>query len=320
MNPLVSILIPAYNAAQWLAETLESASAQTWPHCEIIVVDDGSSDGTFAIAKTFEPRGVRCVTQPNRGASAARNHALRLAQGEFIQFLDADDLLAPSKIERQLQTLATAPNRAIASGPWGRFERDVAAAIFTPEANWRDATPVEWLALNFAGHGMMTPAAWLLPRALADAAGPWDERLTLNDDGEFFCRVLLSSAGVSFCAEARTFYRSNLAGSLSRRRSETAWRSAYLSHELCARHLLAHEDSDRTRRACADLFQRLAFAMFPDCPALVREAEARARGFGGSTQRPGGGALFQFASRVVGWKAARQLQLTLPPSQPPNRS
>jgi GT2 family glycosyltransferase len=303
----VSIVIPCYNAARWLAATLESALAQTWPNLEIIVVDDGSKDDSLAIARRFEGEKLRVVAQPNRGASAARNHGLRQARGEFIQFLDADDLLAPDKIAQQMQVLATAPD-CLAAGPWGRFDHELADAVFTPETNWRDSAPIDWLALNFAGQGMMPPAAWLAPRRLTDAAGAWDERLTLNDDGEYFCRVLLASAGVRFCPDARSFYRSNLPGSLSRQRTEAAWRSALLSQQLCARHLLAREDSPRTRRACADLLQRLAFEMYPDCPELVRQCEAEVRTHGGSKQRPGGGTAFRIAARLFGWKPARRWQ------------
>jgi len=305
---LVSILIPCHNAAPWLAETLESALAQSWRPTEVIVVDDGSADDSLAIARRFETRGVTILAQPNRGASAARNAAYRAARGEYIQFLDADDLLATDKIERQLRLLEAAPAGRIAAGPWGRFATDPASAIFTLEENWRSCPPIEWLALNFAGRGMMPPAAWLTPRDLIEAAGAWDERLTLNDDGEYFCRVLLAATGVEFCPDANSFYRSNLAGSLSTRRTDAAWQSAFLSHELCARHLLAREDSPRTGRACADLFQRLAFAMYPDCPALVRRCEEQARRYGGSFQRPGGGRIFQTLGRLIGWKRARQLQ------------
>jgi hypothetical protein len=156
----------------------------------------------------------------------------------------------------------------------------------------------------------MPPAAWLAPRALLDAAGPWDERLTLNDDGEYFCRVLLRSAGIKFCPAARTYYRSNLAGSLSRRRSLAAWQSAFLSQQLCVEHLLAHETSARTRQAGADLYQRLAYGMFPDCPALVRESETRALALGGSAERPAGGPLFSLVTRIFGWRFARRLQST----------
>jgi glycosyltransferase involved in cell wall biosynthesis len=98
MPPLVSILVPAYNAARWIDATLASAAEQTWPRVETIVVDDGSRDETPARARAFAARhpglDLRIVSQPNAGASAARNHALRLARGDFIQFRDADDLLA----------------------------------------------------------------------------------------------------------------------------------------------------------------------------------------------------------------------------------
>jgi len=305
--PVVSILIPCFNAERWLAQTLESALAQTHPATEVILVDDGSSDTSLAIARQFEPRGVRVVSQPNRGACAARNHGLRLARGEFIQFLDADDLLAPDKISQQHARLAECPGY-VASGPWARFESNPATATFVPEENWRDCESIEWLALNFAGYGMMPPASWLTPRSLLDRAGPWDERLSLNDDGEYFCRVLLASQGIKFCAGTRTYYRSNFSGSVSWRRSPEAWQSAFLSHELCTQHMLAKEDSPRARRACADLFQRLAFAMYPDSPELVARCEREAAKLGGSALRPGGGVLFQLLNRVVGWKSARHWQ------------
>src|SRR4051812_27885378 len=101
MKPLVSILIPAYNAERWIADTLRSAIAQTWDAKEIIVIDDGSNDRTLEIAKTFESPSVRVVTQKNQGAAAARNLGFSLCKGDYIQWLDADDLLAPDKIELQ---------------------------------------------------------------------------------------------------------------------------------------------------------------------------------------------------------------------------
>lgn len=96
-KPLVSILIPAYNAAPQLAETLQSALAQTWPRKEIILIDDGSKDDTVAVAKRFEKDGVKVVAQANQGAAATRNNLFALAQGDYIQWLDADDLLSRKK-------------------------------------------------------------------------------------------------------------------------------------------------------------------------------------------------------------------------------
>jgi glycosyltransferase involved in cell wall biosynthesis len=93
MKPLVSILIPSYNAQEFIGETLTSAVAQTWPRKEIIVVDDGSTDHTRAIADRFGSRQVKVVAQEHQGASAARNRAFSLSQGDYIQWLDADDSL-----------------------------------------------------------------------------------------------------------------------------------------------------------------------------------------------------------------------------------
>ena len=99
--PLVSILIPAHNAQQWIQGTdIESALAQTWPKKEVIIVDDGSTDQTVVLAKRFASKAVGVVTQPNQGAAVARNTAFAMCQGDYIQWLDADDLLDPDKVEK----------------------------------------------------------------------------------------------------------------------------------------------------------------------------------------------------------------------------
>src|ERR1700722_15492058 len=103
MTPLVSILIPAYNADRWIAETIRSAVNQTWERKEIIIVDDGSTDETLAVARQFESMLVRVVSQKNQGAASARNRAFSLSCGDYIQWLDADDLLAPDKVSRQME-------------------------------------------------------------------------------------------------------------------------------------------------------------------------------------------------------------------------
>src|SRR5437762_11434458 len=102
MRPLVSILIPAYNAELWIGDTIRSALAQTWARKEIIIVDDGSRDRTLSIARQFASEAVSVVTQENQGASAARNKAFELCQGDYIQWLDADDLFSSDKVAKQV--------------------------------------------------------------------------------------------------------------------------------------------------------------------------------------------------------------------------
>ena len=311
MPPLVSLIIPCHNAGRWLAGTLESALAQTWPATEILVINDGSTDESATVAQPFAARGVRVITQPNQGASAARNHGLRLARGEFIQFLDADDLLSPDKIARQVGLLQAKPAGSVASCAWGRFTTDWRTAAFTDMAVFRDFQPVDFLVLAGDTGVMMHPSAWLLPRAVAGRAGPWNEALSLNDDGEYFCRVLLAATGVSHCADpaARSYYRSGLPGSLSRQRGAKARRSQFLSVELVARHLRAAEDSARTRRAAANYFQRFIHDFYPFPADLMQAAAAQVAALGGSSLPiPPMGPRTRALAALVGWKTVLRLK------------
>jgi len=309
MTPLVSIIIPCYNAARWLPETLESALAQTWPTVEIIVINDGSTDGSLAAAEKFAAHGVRVIDQPNRGASAARNHGLGEACGEFIQFLDADDLLSPEKIASQVTLLGTKPGGTLATCAWGRFRDDPADTQFVDDAVFHDLLPVDFLVLAGDTGAMMHPSAWLVPRAVAERAGPWDESLSLNDDGEYFCRVALAGAGMAWCAAGRSYYRSGLAGSLSQQRGERARRSQFRSLELITKHLLAAEDSPRTRRAAANYFQRFIHDFYPAPADLMRAAAERVAALGGSTlAAPPMGAQTRRLAAVLGWKTVWRLK------------
>lgn len=107
--PLISIIIPCYNAERYVGEAIESALAQTYPNKEVIVMNDGSTDGSLEVIKSFGDR-IRWETGPNRGGSAARNRGIELARGELIQFLDADDLLHPQKLERQVPLALETPD------------------------------------------------------------------------------------------------------------------------------------------------------------------------------------------------------------------
>ncbi len=168
MKPLVSILIPAYNAAPWIGETIQSALRQDWPRTEIIVVDDGSRDKTLAVARSFSVANLSVVTQKNAGASAARNRAFSLCRGDYIQWLDADDLLAADKISRQMEVVEKcADPRTLFSSEWGQFMfASPARRIFARHAasgptsrpwngcsaNWRKIStcsrPHGWSAVN----------------------------------------------------------------------------------------------------------------------------------------------------------------------------
>lgn len=246
----------------------------------------------------------RCV-----GAGAARNRAYRAASGDFIQFLDADDILAPDKIELQLARLGSRPD-CIASAEWARFYRSVDEAAFIPDPVWRDLSPTDWLATSRSdGLGMLFPAQWLMPRQVAETAGLWDESLSLGDDGEYYTRAVLAARHVLFCERARCYYRSGISGSLSGRKSARAWNSGYRVLELCERHVLGRENSERMRRGFALSWQHMAHGCYPYDKAMAEKALARAAALHDVEIRPDGGPAFRLASRVFGWRAARRLQV-----------
>src|SRR5207249_6071386 len=143
MKSLVSILIPAYNAERWIVDAIRSALAQTWSRKEIIIVDDGSRDRTLSLAREFASKTVSVISQENQGAAAARNKAFSMCQGDYVQWLDADDLLAPDKIADQLENAFE--KRTLLSSAWGHFFYRHAKAQFKPTPLWCDLSPVEWL-------------------------------------------------------------------------------------------------------------------------------------------------------------------------------
>jgi glycosyltransferase involved in cell wall biosynthesis len=272
-------------------------------------VDDGSVDRSAAVVCSFARPGLHLIAQENRGQTAALNVCLAHASGDFVQYLDADDLIDPEKIERQVTRLADYPH-CIASSEWGRFYRSPQETRFDPESVWRDLEPIDWLALSRAdGLGMMFPAIWLIPMCILRNIGPWLEELTLNNDAEYFTRVLLAAKRVLFCPGARCHYRSNVEGSLSGRKSPRAWLSQFRVTELCEAYVREREDSERVRRGFSLSWQHLAHASYPYDPDLAERSLARARALHPVVIRPGGGVAFAVVSRVVGWRAARRLQV-----------
>ena len=313
LEPLVSILIPAYNAQEWIADTLRSAISQTWHRKEIIVVDDGSTDQTYAIARQFEAQGVVVVRQENQGASAARNKAFSLSHGDYIQWLDADDLLAPDKIAKQMAVLdESGDKRTLISSAWGVFLYRYYRANFIPTGLWCDLSPIEWLLRKMGQNNTyMQTATWLVSRQLTEAAGPWDTRLLGDDDGEYFCRVLLASNGVRFVREGKVYYRGpGLAFrglshiGQSARKIDAHW----LSMQLHLKYLRSLEDSERVRTACVRYLENSLIYFYPERPEIVRQAEQMARDLGGQLQYPRLSWKYSWMKVIFGWRLAKQGQ------------
>ena len=314
-KPLVSILIPAYNAQEWLGDTLRSAIGQTWERKEIIVVDDGSRDETLAIARQFQSNQVKIVTQENQGAAAARNKCLSLSQGDYIQWLDSDDLLAPDKISSQqmaIQNLGIG-KRTLLSAEWAWFLYRPDRAQFTPTALWCDLSTVEWLARKLEQNLFMQTATWMVSRELTEAAGPWNTLLLGDDDGEYFCRVLVESNGVRFVPGSKVYYRMAGPNSLSYvGHSERKMVAQWKSMELHIRYIRGLEDSERVRAACLRYLQNWLPFFYPSSPELVAKAQAMAGALGGRLEEPQLPWKYSWLRTLFGWNVAKRAQVGLP--------
>jgi glycosyltransferase involved in cell wall biosynthesis len=307
IHALVSILIPAYNAAPWIGETIESALAQTWKFKEVIVVDDGSTDKTLQTVRRYGSRGVRILQQENRGANCARNLALRHARGDYLQWLDADDVLAPDKIEQQMLVAQSLGDRfAFLTCPWARFYYRTQSARFAPDALWRDLDPADWLIAKFTHNTWMNPATWLVSRELTQRAGSWDERLTRDQDGEYVARLVSRSARVHFVGAARSYYRQCNQRSVSRRTSQNSLASLLLATALSIEHLRSLEDSPRTREACLAYLSLLLYYIDDDQPQLLARVAALAEALGGRLSAPSRKRRHAVAERLVSRRWARR--------------
>lgn len=312
--PLVSILIPAYNAERTLAETLRSAVAQTWHRKEILVIDDGSTDRTAEIARSFASGGVKVISTINRGLSAAVNAAYRECQGDYIQELDADDLMSPDKIELQISTLLRGgDDLMLASSPWAYFYFRPRRAQFAPTALHQDLAPVEWLLRKLQRGLHMQNATWLMSRRLAEAAGPWKEDLRYDQDGEYYARAVAVSNGIRFVPEGKVFYRTGNRGRLSLLGASRPKRESLLvSMKLHIGYIRSLEDSPRVRAACVAYLQLWFENFHPDWPDLVTELQALATELGGRLEPPALRRKYRWIQPVLGHNAATQAQAVLP--------
>jgi len=185
----VSIITPCYNGAPFLADTLRSALNQTRPPIEIIVIDDGSTDESAAIAESFGPP-VRVIRQDNRGESIARNRGIAEARGTHILFLDADDLLAPEALARLTDVVARRPGTVGIMG-CGWFRDDPDAPYDRQLLEHRAFYP-DIIEANFG-----PPHCWLTPRSVIQAAGGFCETMRWFEDWDLWWRVGLEASALA---------------------------------------------------------------------------------------------------------------------------
>ncbi|WP_067148389.1 glycosyltransferase family 2 protein [Pseudotamlana agarivorans] len=254
IKPIVSIVIPSYNRANFIGETLESVLAQTYDNWECIVVDDGSTDDTCLIVEKYVAKDSRFqlyLRNSNiiKGASSCRNIGIEKSKGVYIQFLDSDDLLSNNKLLDQVNALQKKDSLTISTCRWGRFK--IVNLLKSKEGfksyqNFKNGID---LLLCFGKHNeFLPPMTYLIPKKLIELAGGWDESLSNNDDGEFFTRILLNVSEVIFVEPATVYYRDHQSDfKLSRLDNRIGVLSAIKSWKLIENHIFEFEGLKNTQ-------------------------------------------------------------------------
>lgn len=204
------MIVPVYNGARYLAESLDSALAQDYPRLEVIVVDDGSTDETPAVLARYGER-IRALRQANQGAAAARNAALKASRGEYIAFLDADDLWAPHKLSIQVRHLEEHPQVDMAYSAWTVVESASAAsqaraAISTASSHQVDELGSGWLYNKLLMDCVIHTTTVVMRRRLLDGVGFFDPELRRGQDYDYWLRVSRVTR-IDKLGEALSIYR-----------------------------------------------------------------------------------------------------------------
>lgn len=299
----VSVVIPAYNVEEYVQDAVESALNQTYPLQEIVCVDDGSTDGTLEVLRDLEaqhPDEMQVLTGSNQGACAARNRGMSVATGEYIQFLDADDVLLPEKIERDVAVL----------------EEDREPLLFGGFESYKNGTKIfesdtfisrdPWVCLAKQNFGQTSSN--LFRADAVERVGGWDEQRPYNQDYDLIARMLMDGADVAF-APYRCTYARNREGSISDEWDEEM-RSNRAELDRDILRYLRSNDADEKRIAAIEesVFLRLRQLYQVDPGAAVQlYRETFPEGY---NPVPGNGSTRAYCTihRLLGFSAAERIK------------
>ncbi|AFY27557.1 glycosyltransferase [Cyanobium gracile] len=258
-GPLVSVVIPVYNSAATVAESLRSVLEQTYPHLEILVVDDGSTDGAVAICETFEDPRLRILHQANRGLAGARNTGIRQARGAYIGFLDSDDLWLPEKVARHVAHLQARPEVGVSFSPSGFIDEHSRPLGIYQMPRLEGITPEILFCRNPIGNGsavVIRREVFEAIRFRANLHGEpedfyFDDTFRQSEDIECWLRIILDTPWrIEGIPEALTLYRISEGGlSANLMKQYASW------ERILTKTTLTHPDFIRRHGARARAYQ-----------------------------------------------------------------
>ncbi|HUG41902.1 MAG TPA: glycosyltransferase family A protein [Longimicrobiales bacterium] len=317
----MTTIIPVHDRADLLEEAVGSVIAQSYRPIEIVIVDDGSTDGTGLAADEIEsahPGVVRVLHVPNGGPGLAREAGRRVARGEFIQYLDSDDVLLPEKFERQVAALLADPGAGVCYGIT-RYVDEEGKGGDRPTR--RTGERIEWMFPSFLVDRWWATSTALFRRSVTDAVGPWTG-LRNEEDWEYDCRVAALGTRLCYVPHFVSEVRGHAGERLSRSgstdpdklRDRAAAHALILGH---ARRAGIRADSEEMRHFAKELF-----LLARQCGAAGLAAEARhlhglaMEASDGGPRRNLDVRIYGWVARVVGWERAGRMALEMDRQRP----
>ncbi len=258
MPPVVTVVIAAHNAESYIQETLASVFAQSLEHIEVVVVDDGSTDGTQAILRSCSDARLRVFRQRNSGVSAARNVGLAAARAPYIFFLDADDILCSDALGRMVDALDRAPRRVACFGHHIRMAEDGAELSARADLRWK-VFPTHNTLRQLIAKNFIVCGAICIRTDAARAVEGFNPALKLGEDWEFWCRLAVLGDFVPLPDGVVLMYRQRSGGANYRLRTSPLRQSseaieAVYGNPAIRQHFSGRELKRRRRLAQIDAF------------------------------------------------------------------
>ena len=254
-KPLVSIIIPNYNRAHLIGETLDSVLIQTYKNWECIIVDDGSTDNSKEVIQEYVDKDKRFqiydrpVDRP-KGANACRNYGYELSKGEFINWLDSDDLFSNDKIEEQVRIAQTNEDKnVIITSKWNYFTKINNIGSYKNLDVYKNYNSGYDLIVDFGKtKHMFPPHSYLISRNITSKSGLWDEELHINQDGEFMVRALLNTNKVLHPKKGISHFRSHEGDRISNYTSDRKIKDAIKSWKMIINYLDAYNPENKHKQ------------------------------------------------------------------------
>ena len=307
--PLVSVLIPLYNAEKWIDSTIESVENQSYSNIEIIVVDDFSTDDSFTRVTELKEKyaNISLFHNLKKGACAARNYALRQSHGDYIMFLDADDLISKDKIKNQLCVLIESNDEMVLT--FTSLSSLHNNELSYPSRRFIDRDykePCDLLIDMWQTGEFNCPHCYLGSKRLFEKSGEWNESTVKNQDGEYFAKVIVNASQVIYVPGEYAVWRI-VENSVSHTYSSQSVKSQLDTYITISELILSRKNTREARRACVRNLGWWFFCGYPTNRPYLSDGYKLLQKWEEKLEIPYKGRFFRILRPLLGWKVATMI-------------